>query len=128
MTAAPVPAPPILVLAERGGTQIKAPKAVLLIDTREQNPLDCSRFALRAGLPQSKSKPSHLATTRWLDSKMSARWNGRTCLILFAHLPRIVQRLYPGLSSRRHIVIACSGLPQPSEGHLPLTHRVQLAR
>jgi len=45
MTAMPVPAPPIPVLAERGGTQIKAPKAVLLIDTREQNPLDCSRFA-----------------------------------------------------------------------------------
>jgi ERCC4-type nuclease len=45
MMAAPVPAPPIPVLAERGGTQIKAPKAVLLIDTREQNPLDCSRFA-----------------------------------------------------------------------------------
>lgn len=45
MMAAPVPAPPIPVLAERGGTQIKAPKAVLLVDTREQNPLDCSRFA-----------------------------------------------------------------------------------
>jgi ERCC4-type nuclease len=45
MIAAPVPAPRIPVLAERGGTQIKAPKAVLLVDTREQNPLDCSRFA-----------------------------------------------------------------------------------
>jgi ERCC4-type nuclease len=45
MMAEPVPPPPIPVLAERGGTQIKAPKAMLLIDTREQNPLDCSRFA-----------------------------------------------------------------------------------
>jgi ERCC4-type nuclease len=45
MMAEPVPPPPIPVLAERGGSQIKAPKAVLLIDTREQNPLDCSRFA-----------------------------------------------------------------------------------
>lgn len=44
MTAAPVPAPRIPVLAERGGTQLKAPKPVLLVDTREQNPLDCSRF------------------------------------------------------------------------------------
>ena len=44
MTAAPVDAPRIPVLAERGGTQLKTPKPVLLVDTREQNPLDCSRF------------------------------------------------------------------------------------
>jgi ERCC4-type nuclease len=45
MMAAPVPAPRFPVLAERGGTQLKTPKPVLLVDTREQNPLDCSRFA-----------------------------------------------------------------------------------
>jgi ERCC4-type nuclease len=44
MTASPVPPPMIPVVAERGGTQLKAPKAVLLVDTREQNPLDFSRF------------------------------------------------------------------------------------
>ena len=44
-TAAPVPRPIIPVLAERGGTQLKTPRPVLLIDTREQNPLDFSRFA-----------------------------------------------------------------------------------
>jgi ERCC4-type nuclease len=44
MTAEPVSHPPIPVLAERGGTQLKAPRAVLLIDTREQNPLNFSRF------------------------------------------------------------------------------------
>ena len=44
MMAAPAPAPRIPVLAERGGTQLKTPKPVLLVDTREQNPLDCSRF------------------------------------------------------------------------------------
>jgi ERCC4-type nuclease len=44
MTAAPVPHPIIPMVAERGGTQIKAPKAVLLVDTREQNPLNFSRF------------------------------------------------------------------------------------
>jgi ERCC4-type nuclease len=32
------------VLAERGGTQLKVPRPVLLVDTREQNPFDCSRF------------------------------------------------------------------------------------
>ena len=44
MTAAPVPHPIIPMVAERGGTQIKAPKAVLLVDTRQQNPLNFSRF------------------------------------------------------------------------------------
>ena len=44
MTAAPVPHPIVPMVAERGGTQIKAPKAVLLVDTREQNPLNFSRF------------------------------------------------------------------------------------
>ncbi|MGH7870203.1 MAG: hypothetical protein ACREP9_21820 [Candidatus Dormibacteraceae bacterium] len=45
MTAAPVPHPIIPVLAERGGTQIKTPRPVLLVDTREQNPFAFSRFA-----------------------------------------------------------------------------------
>ena len=45
MTAAPVPPPAIPVLAERGGTQLNTPRPVLLVDTREQNPLDFSRFA-----------------------------------------------------------------------------------
>jgi ERCC4-type nuclease len=45
MMAAPVAAPRIPVLAERGGTQLKTPRPLLLVDTREQNPLDCSRFA-----------------------------------------------------------------------------------
>jgi len=44
MMAAPVPHPAIPVLAERGGTQLKTPRPVLLVDTREQNPFDFSRF------------------------------------------------------------------------------------
>ncbi len=44
MTAAPVAPPIIPVIAERGGTQLKTPRPVLLVDTREQNPLDFSRF------------------------------------------------------------------------------------
>lgn len=43
-TPIPVPHPAIPVLAERGGTQLKTPRAVVLIDTREQNPFDFSRF------------------------------------------------------------------------------------
>ncbi|HXW92632.1 MAG TPA: ERCC4 domain-containing protein [Terriglobales bacterium] len=44
MTAAPVSPPPIPVIAERGGTQLSAPRGVILVDTREQNPFDFSRF------------------------------------------------------------------------------------
>lgn len=44
MTAMPVPPPLVPVLAERGGTQLKTPRPVLLVDTREQHPFDFSRF------------------------------------------------------------------------------------
>jgi len=44
LTAAPVPPPVIPVLAERGGTQLSAPRATVLVDTREQNPFNFSRF------------------------------------------------------------------------------------
>src|SRR5882672_4641407 len=40
VTAAPLPHPAIPVLAERGGTQLKTPRPVVLVDTREQNPFD----------------------------------------------------------------------------------------
>ncbi len=42
--AVPTPHPAIPVLAERGGTQLKTPRPVILVDTREQNPFDFSRF------------------------------------------------------------------------------------
>jgi len=44
MDAAPVPHPIIPVLAERGGTQLRTPRCTVVVDTREQNPLDFSRF------------------------------------------------------------------------------------
>ena len=44
MTAAPVPFPVIPVLAERGGTQLQTPRPTVLVDTREQNPFNFSRF------------------------------------------------------------------------------------
>jgi ERCC4-type nuclease len=42
--AVPVPHPSIPVLAERGGTQLRTPRPVILVDTREQTPFDFSRF------------------------------------------------------------------------------------
>ena len=43
-SAAPVSHPAIPVLAERGGTQLRTPRPTVLVDTREQNPFDFSRF------------------------------------------------------------------------------------
>jgi len=44
MTAAPVPHPAQPVVAERGGTQLRTPRPVVLVDTREQNPFSFARF------------------------------------------------------------------------------------
>lgn len=41
---APVPHPPLPVVAERGGTQLRTPLPVVVVDTREQNPLSFRRF------------------------------------------------------------------------------------
>ena len=44
LKVAPVPPPPLPVVAERGGTQLHTPKPTLIVDTREQNPFPFSRF------------------------------------------------------------------------------------
>ena len=44
MSAAPVPHPMLPVLAERGGTQLRTPLPVLVVDTREQIPFSFRRF------------------------------------------------------------------------------------
>src|ERR1700728_5047378 len=40
----PIPHPALPVRAERGGTQLRTPLPVAIIDTREQNPLSFRRF------------------------------------------------------------------------------------
>src|SRR5574340_1278042 len=42
--AAPVPHPELPLLAERGGTQLRTPRPVVLVDSREQNPFSFARF------------------------------------------------------------------------------------
>ena len=44
LSANPVPPPAIPVMAERGGTQLKTPRPTVVVDTREQNPFNFSRF------------------------------------------------------------------------------------
>jgi hypothetical protein len=41
---APVTPPPLPVIAERGGTQLRTPLPTAIVDTREQNPLSFRRF------------------------------------------------------------------------------------
>ncbi|MBZ5642394.1 MAG: hypothetical protein LAO19_06520 [Acidobacteriia bacterium] len=44
MTAMPVAHPALPVTAERGGTQLRTPRPVIVVDTREQNPFSFTRF------------------------------------------------------------------------------------
>ena len=44
LQVAPVRPPVLPVVAERGGTQLHAPKATVIVDTREQNPFSFGRF------------------------------------------------------------------------------------
>jgi ERCC4-type nuclease len=44
MSVSPVSHPALPVLAERGGTQLRTPLPVAVVDTREQNPLSFRRF------------------------------------------------------------------------------------
>ena len=44
MTALPVTHPALPVVAERGGTQLRTPKPVAVVDSREQNPFSFARF------------------------------------------------------------------------------------
>ena len=77
MTAAPVPHPVIPVLAERGGTQLKTPRPVLLVDTREQHPFEFTRFeGWFAGVEKRALK---LEITPSPDWKMSVSWSEKTC-------------------------------------------------
>lgn len=43
-SSVPVPPPPLPVVPERGGTQLRTPLPVAIVDTREQNPLSFRRF------------------------------------------------------------------------------------
>ena len=45
VTPLPVAPPAVPVIAERGGTQLRTPKPVILVDTREQNPFSFERFS-----------------------------------------------------------------------------------
>src|SRR5260370_21050795 len=45
MTAMPVEPPALPAVAQRGGTELRTPRPVVVVDTREQNPFSFARFS-----------------------------------------------------------------------------------
>jgi hypothetical protein len=65
LTAEPVLPPMVPVLSERGGTQLKTPQPVVLVDTREQTPFDFRRFeGWFAGI-EKKGAPARRLFDSW---------------------------------------------------------------
>ena len=91
MTPAPVPHPALPVLAERGGTQLRTPRPVALVDTREKNPFDFSRF--EDWFADVQRRRSNWVTIPLLDSSNSAWSSGKTCPISSVLLRPIALRL-----------------------------------
>ena len=96
MAAAPVPPPVIPVLAERGGTPLKAPRAVVLVDTREQKPFDLSRFTgWFSGIENRARLDSAItALPAW---KIPALWSEKISMIWFTRSPSSARCLLSGL-------------------------------
>lgn len=98
----PIVHPAIPVLAERGGTQLKTPRPVLLVDTREQNPFDFSRFeGWFAGIEKRALKLGDYAVAGLEDE----------CVIERKDLPDLVHSLTTDRSvfvNRLRLRIGCS--------------------
>src|SRR5258708_23938709 len=92
MAAAPVAHPAIPVLAERGGTQLRTPRPTVLIDTREQNPFDFSRFdGWFAGVEKKSLKLGDYSIPQLENSFVVERKNISDLLYSFtAELPAFV--------------------------------------
>ena len=103
-TPAPVAHPMLPVVAERGGTQLRTPLPVAIVDTREQNPLSFRRFkgwfakiehrALKLGLPRTLRRTisrKRLSITRKTKGNApSKRRKG---------LPRMIARAVGGVAA-----------------------------
>jgi hypothetical protein len=99
--SAPVPHPAIPVLAERGGTQLRTPRPVLLVDTREQNLFDFSRFEGRfAGIEKNPLKLGDYSVAGLED----------VCVVERKDLPDLIHTIATG------IALSCWGTDTPMNG------------
>jgi ERCC4-type nuclease len=96
MAATPVPHPAIPVLAERGGSQLRTPRPTVLVDTREQNPFDFSRFdGWFAGVEKRALKLGDYSITPLEDSCVVERKDLSDLVRSFtAERPAFVRRLH----------------------------------
>ncbi len=98
MTAEPLPPPIIPVLAERGGTQLNTPRPVLLVDTREQNPLEFSRFeGWFAGIERKALKLRDYSIAGMED----------ICVVKRKDLSDLVHSFIPVLPTGASLLIGC---------------------
>ncbi len=95
-----VPHPAIPVLAERGGTQLRTPRPVLLVDTREQNLFDFSRFeGWFAGIEKKALKLGDYSVAGLED----------VCVVERKDLPDLIHTIATG------IALSCWGTDTPTE-------------
>ena len=107
MTAAPVPHPVIPVLAERGGTQLQAPRATILVDTREQNPFDFSRFrGWFAGIEKRALSLGDYSIAGMED----------ICVVERKDLSDLVHSVHGGPRGLRQLTAAHGSVPAPDAG------------
>ena len=88
----PVPPPLLPVLAQRGGTQLRSPKPVLIVDTREQIPFDFSRFESWFAGIQKKALPLGDYSIAGME---------KLCVVERKGLPDLVR----SLTSERHVFV-----------------------
>ena len=86
MTALPVAHPALPVIAERGGTQLRTPRPVIVVDSREQNPFSFARF--NGWFAESRSGRWTWAIIRSQGSKIRAWSSARTSATWYVHSPR----------------------------------------
>ena len=122
MAAIPVAPPTIPVLAERGGTQLKTPRPVLLIDTREQNPFDFSRFQAWFGGMEKKALQLGDYSVAGMEDICAVERKGLSDLVhsltaersVFVHRLQLMARIPPSSAGdRRCFEPSSSATPMP---------------
>ncbi len=73
MTALPVAPPALPAVAQRGGTELRTPRPVVIVDTREQNPFSFTWFSgWFAGVRKDLSLSGITAWRAWKNAAWSS--------------------------------------------------------
>ncbi len=112
--AAPVAPPLIPVLAERGGTQLKTPLPVVVVDSREKIPFDFARFEAWFAGVQRRALPVGDYSVAGLEDECAVERKDLADLIhsLTANRSAFVQRLKRLASYPHRLLVITSPLSQ----------------